>query len=450
MALVNEMSPVIALPEFDLFNSVPVQTSIENTRIKEIRPISLLNTGGHIEFHIQNSLNEYIRFDDTTLYTKLRVILSKKDNSPIVYSDWDNISIVNNFLNSLWSQVDLSIGETQTTLSLQTYHYRSYFELLLGSSKTARETFLKSSGYFQDDMTDPHKVASNRQELFKYIRPSGATTDVNVEKGKIFELEGKLHLDLLFQPKAILGGTKLKIKLVPNKPEFYFMIQDANLTAKIEFSDIILNAVTSTVNNDIVAAHTAALNVSPARYPLTRTEVRSFVIDKGVIKRNLENVINGQLPRRIFLAFVDNDSYSGNLRKNPYYFSHNNVRSYACFDGGKQFPMRAYTPDFSNNLYLREYMEFIKIIRQFNNDVRCGIDYNSYKTGYTILAIDLSADNSDGYYSSGFVNQPKNGVLRIELEFANATTETINALIYCEFDNQISILEERNAITDYH
>jgi len=50
MNLVNEGSPVTAVPELDFYSKTPVQVSIEKTYVEEIRPLVPLNTGGHIEF----------------------------------------------------------------------------------------------------------------------------------------------------------------------------------------------------------------------------------------------------------------------------------------------------------------------------------------------------------------------------------------------------------------
>ena len=45
MSLVNENTPVVALPELEGFENPPVQISIEDTNIEEVIPVSQLNTG---------------------------------------------------------------------------------------------------------------------------------------------------------------------------------------------------------------------------------------------------------------------------------------------------------------------------------------------------------------------------------------------------------------------
>ena len=215
MSFVNESTPVTAVPELELFSKAPVQTSIESTFLEEIRPINQLNTGGHIEFNITNGNNEFIRLNETTLSIKFKVKLSKSDGSAIVASDWNSVSIVNNFLHSLWSQVDLLISNVQTTVSLHTYPFRCYNETILGSTDWSRKTHLKNVGFVADKMDEKDTPQASRQHYIKY-KTGG--TDLTI--GRVCSLEGKLHLDLFFQPRVLLGGTPLKIRLVPNKSEF--------------------------------------------------------------------------------------------------------------------------------------------------------------------------------------------------------------------------------------
>lgn len=446
MSLVNEKSPVTAIPELDFYTKAPVQTSIESTYSEEIRPIAQLNTGGHIEFNIHNGHNEYIRLKETTLYIKFRVKLSKTDNTPIVALDWNKVSIVNNFLHSLWSQIDLTIGDSQTTSSIQTYPYRAYFETLLGSTEQGRLTFLHASGYSKDDMSNSgNMVNTNRQSRINHKASEG-----ELSTGRICEMEGKLHLDLFFQPRLMIGGTKIKVKLVPNRPEFYFMTAaNSKLSPRIEFLDVHLNIMKSRISDEIQIAQIQAMNISPVKYIINRSEVRTVTIDRNATNRSIENVVNGQLPRRVYIAFTSNDAYGGNFEKNPYVFHHYHINSIACFLNGQQFPSKAYTPDFDNDLYMREYLELFRASEQFDNDARMPITFSEYKHSYTIFAFNLSQDLSQGYNSAGYVNIPKEGVLRFEIRFNQALDTTINALIFCEFDNQISIAEDRNAFMDY-
>jgi len=117
---------------------------------------------------------------------------------------------------------------------------------------------------------------------------------------------------------------------------------------------------------------------------------------------------------------------------------------------GETFPLRPYTPNFEDDIYLREYFGLLRSTKQLNNNIKTFITKKDFKTGYTIFAFDLSPDLSDGYYTSGHLNLPKHGVLRLEIKFAKSTEHIFNALFYSRFDNLINILENRNAITDFY
>jgi hypothetical protein len=77
------------------------------------------------------------------------------------------------------------------------------------------------------------------------------------------------------------------------------------------------------------------------------------------------------------------------------------------------------------------------------------ISKENYEKGYTLFAFNLSPDLSQGYNGCGYVNAPIEGVMRFEVQFKSGLDTTYEALIFCEFDNQLSLGTERNAIMDY-
>ena len=268
-------SSLTALQEYDLFALPPVQNTVEATIQTEHRPIASINSGGAIEFVITSGVNEYILLRETTLYVKFRVILSKIDRTNVSLDDWKSVSVVNNVLHSMWSQIDLKIGDTQTTVSLQTYPYRSYLECLLGFTEEAKKTYLSAAGWFPGEDEKLEDIIEKRSNCIRHTTPA----DKELHLGKIFDLEGKLHLDLAFQGRAILGGTKLTFKLSRAPAEFFLMSKNANIVPKIDFLELTLNITRTRINREVVIAHEKALNISPTKYPLTRTDVKTSTIN---------------------------------------------------------------------------------------------------------------------------------------------------------------------------
>ena len=444
MSLINEKTPLTAVPSLDFFATTPVQDTYESTFFEVIRPIAQLNSGPHIEFQINNAANEYIRLKETTLSVKFRIKLNRTDNQTVTDTDWTKVSIVNNFLHSLWSQIDLSIGESQTCVSLQTYGYRAYFDTILGSTEQARKTYLQLVGFVEDDFANKNKPSD---KLVAYVKPNSSETDKS--QGRIAKFIGKLHLDLTEQHRDLIGGCKLKLKLIQNRPEFYFMTSDEKIIPSIHFEDVQLKILKSKVKDEILQAHNVALNVGLIKYIVNRKEVRTFTIGAGVTSQNMENVLIGQMPRRCYVAFVDNDARTGSFKKDPYYFGNYSVASIVCFINGTPFPKDAYKPNFSEELYSNELIEFYRVSEQFDNDVRSLVTFKNYKNGCTIFGFNLSPDYSQGYNSCGYVNVPTEGVMRFEVQFKDALSAPVDALIFCEFDNLLSLGPERNAIMDY-
>lgn len=243
------------------------------------------------------------------LYIKSRIDIAKSDSSDVVDADWEKVSTVNNLMHSLFKQIDLEIDGKSISHSPQTYAYKAYFETLLGFTKDAKDSHLSSVGYYNDSDHDKTTLSKLHTKL---IKPD--TVDKN-GTGKSIEFMGKLHFDLAFQPKALLGGVKLKITLVPNDAAFYVKtLSSANIKPKIEFEDIALYVHRSKVNQAVVDAHNTALTKGNARYTICRNHVKSFTINKDTIEQTIDNAIVDQLPRRLFITFVPN-SLCWNINK---------------------------------------------------------------------------------------------------------------------------------------
>ena len=113
--------------ELDLFTVPPVNISMERGDYEVFHPVASISENSPLEFHVGGTSDQYVDLGRTKIL--LRVKISKLDGSNL--DDKQNISPVNLLLHSLFSQVDLKLNEVLVSPSVNTYPYKSYFEVLL-------------------------------------------------------------------------------------------------------------------------------------------------------------------------------------------------------------------------------------------------------------------------------------------------------------------------------
>jgi len=163
----------------------------------------------------------------------------------------------------------------------------------------------------------------------------------------------------------------------------------------------------------------------------------------------LNNVENGILPTKVYVGLVSNEAYNGHHKWNPFNFKNYSLRHIACYLDGCQYPQRPYIPDFPNKKYIREYFSLFETANQVKNNTNIDITREEFANGYTLFGFNFNPDLSDGCSQSGYVSPTKRGNLRIELRFNHNLTESVTAIIICEYDNSIEIPASRAAFKDF-
>jgi hypothetical protein len=127
MSALHEIASITPLPEFDIFTVPPTQLTVDRDLVTEHRPISILNSNSVIQFVIPTAVDEYLQLTETLLNLKLKINIKKKTGSGnITDAEWNKITPVNNFLHSIFKQVDLEIEGKSITLAPQTYAYKAF------------------------------------------------------------------------------------------------------------------------------------------------------------------------------------------------------------------------------------------------------------------------------------------------------------------------------------
>lgn len=421
--------------ELELFSLPPTQTSIEGSNWVYYKPISSLTDDSPIEFVVQGHGDEYIDLAHTML--SLRVSIPPQADAP--QGGEPGPAPINNFMHSMFNQVDVYLNQKLVTPPNNAYAYRSYIETLLNYGPAAKDSHLTSVLWYDDtpgkmdDTKDENAGLKKRREFLTV--------------GKTVDLLGHLHCDIFNQERFLINGVEVRLRLHRTRDAFCLMDSATN-GGNIKICEASLLVRRTKISPSILLAHSRALSKTTAKYPLTRVEVKAISIHSGVHGETLDNVILGQLPKRIILGFVDNKGFNGNRKYNPFNFQNYGINYLSLYVDGQQIPSKPLQPTFTDNpLYVDAYHTlFSGSGIHFLNEGNC-IDRQEYPNGFCLFAFDLTPDLSAN--SSSHWNLIKHGSIRIEVQFAQALATTINCIIYAEYDNILEIDASRQVMVDF-
>ncbi|XP_063994376.1 uncharacterized protein F54H12.2-like [Diachasmimorpha longicaudata] len=277
---------------------------------------------------------------------KVRARILKPDGSAVLE---DSVGPVNNFLHSMFNQVDVYFNQKVVTPPNNLYAYRAYIETLLNYGTDAKSSHLGTSLWATDSYgaMDSTAVAAGDARNNNGLVSRQAFT----QGGKAYDLLGHLHCDVFNQDKFLMNGVELRVRLIRAKDDFCLM-DDSALNYKLRIVEASLIVRRVKLSPGILIAHAKTLAKTTAKYPLTRVEVKSFVLHNGIMGETIDNAILGQLPKRIILGFVENASFNSSRKKNPFNFQNLGINFLCLNVDGRQVPTKPLQPCFTSGVCL--------------------------------------------------------------------------------------------------
>lgn len=423
--------------ELDLSSMPPLNVSMERGEDITHRPVSSLESGGPIEFNIAASPDLYLDMGRSKLYLKVKIIKATGAN----IAEADQVVPVNLLLHSLFQQVDVKLKDCLVSSSLNTYPYKAYLETLLAFGSDAKSSHKEMEGYYPDQAGGMEKVKTDDDVTNEgYSSRRGL-----IESSKTLELMGRLHVDAFHQDRFLLPGVDLSLKLIRSPDNFHLMYGEGAYKVRVVEACFVTRRVK--INPSIALEHAKTLQTGEfLKYPFRRGVVTTAVIGQGSVSFHKDNLVTGQLPRRIVLGLVRNDAFNGVCNRNPYNFDHFDLNYLSLSVGGQNFPAQPLTPLYNEGIYLQAYENLYNGLGFTNEDRSFCISRADYPKGYTLYAFDLTADQTEGAH----VDPIKYGDLKIEIHFRRAVQTPLNLILYSEYDSVIKIDASRNVLTDYN
>ena len=203
----------------------------------------------------------------------------------------------------------------------------------------------KTEYYFEEE---PDRV--NRSGLQDNINDHfRAKHDNFVAATKCVKSRTQFYLDLFNVHKLYPSDLDFTITLTRNPLAFCLMgTAGSEVKYKINVKRIrlILRKVIPTEHIKTMEEKLFSLG-KKAYIPYSHGIMTNYIIEKGnVTKRFSDVTLEASLPKKLFCFFVEHDSYSGAMNKNPFLWNNHDLQKITFVVEGKHFPMIPYDLNF--------------------------------------------------------------------------------------------------------
>lgn len=417
-----------------LFSLPPINAAEDKISWSEYKPSFISQNGqSSIQFHIAGNSTQYIDLSKTELYVKIRI--EKADGGEFVEKTEYGLP-VDQILHSMWSTCDVKLNQTLVSTSGTNYMYKALFETLLNFNKQAKEVQLAAIGFSGErgdfTQTDPVKDPFNfglkeRNEWFK-------------DKTCV-EFMGPFLADICNQDRVILNGVDVDITIFPTRDPFRLITHPEGLECKLAIEEIFLNVCKVQVSSEVMLGHNVGMQITDAKYPFQRTDVRSFSIPVGSYGESLQDIWQGEVPSRLVVGLVKSSAYAGDFKLNPYHFEHFDISTAGFYVNGEPTPRQPYRFNMSGCDYLQGLMSLYRVSGKLNENTDIGITRSSYVQGYSLIGFDVDPTTSSDFR---YIGKKKQGHTLLDLRFKKALPETITVILYATFPELMEIDATRN------
>ena len=400
--------------ELCIFDRPSPQAVIEFGAFEEVFPMnSITDSRNDIEFYINGSQTEYLDLNDTLLTVQIKVV--DKDRKVL---DANADVIPNNFLfHTLFKDAVLGFNNIKIEGGNNTFIHKALIETILNYNSDTKNTCLTPMGYAAAD-----------DERKKWVKGS-----------KVFTMCSSLQLDFMDQPKYLLPGVNVHIRL--KRSDSALSLTSATTTPICQLVDAKLLVRRVRVDPSVLAGHQLGLNSKHAIYPLKTKEIVQFAIAKGASSFYKEQIFGDRrMPNFILVTFQSETQYNGSYTASSSIFKNFGVTSLTL---SKNTDYReTYTQDFESDNYCATYMQsIVRNLGYLDKNLNCGITLEEFKSKYPFFTFVLAPD-----FDLNQSQLPQNGNLRLDIKFAKAITERVHVIIYGVFENEVQITANRTVL----
>ena len=421
-------------------NEVLIDSSIIHAYYVNTLPTNAISEGwDFLEFDIKSAGPELI--DLSQIFVSSEVSIRKKDGKVITATD--HVVPVNGLANALWSSVEVWANGTLIREKDENYGLISYIQTTLGLPQDVKSTIGAAMGFNEAQHLD--KIELLRDQSAK-PEEENLTTEQRSWKdrfagGKSVFFCTQLVLDLTSLSHFLPPGVNLRLKFTRQKDR-YFLITPA---PEKEFTLKLLSC--SLYVKKLVPSHNAHLALEKVisqhhlTYSYKRITSKTWTIQQGEASKIVESPFGASIPHLLLLCCLPQASHHGTYDTNPFLLTPNKMsRTRLTIDGNT---VADWNLNYARNQYSEAYL--FSMLNYGIDQLQHGLTYDDFKTHKNILVFDLSPD--DAASSTGYAGVlDRQGLLRLELQFSEATTTTLTLVLIAVSQAGLTITKDRSVI----
>ena len=427
-----------------LWQENTTQVAIEDIYDLKVYPVSSLFNEGAINFDLPPQPKGLLSNVDviTTFSIKYGTNTNKVGSS-------DQVSVVNNIANSLWTLVDVKIDDRVSLMQSMrnSYAYQTFFNNALNHDNVHADYLFANELFLMD--TASNKANSEGMTFGKVegkeITNDGAVKRADrVRKGKSITTFSKLHCPLLTTNKALPTAIKIRISLTRNTDAFLLLSDDPGYKLIIE--DIYLLATFQKPRDAVLKIMDERLLKSPAIYYVTKPEiiVRPITQTSKVIRMN--DLFQEKLPKYAFFCIQGSEDFEGKMSKNPYTFIP--FSKFQFYVNGTPYfadPLEIDSVEGAGDsrIYAENAMYLRQLYKTIGKDLRgnCLINRDNFQLNF-IVGLSLTSDRCSTMCNH--LNLQEVASTHLEIDMGEETLpDDALLVIYAMYDRQILINSQR-------
>lgn len=406
------------------------QLSLNELPLSDVSHLSSVYETYYPTFTVDQNNPVDILITPSNLYTDLSNIwmhvsgkITKKDGTNFAVSQ---CAPANNFLHSLWSNFELTVGNTPLTKNSNFYPYVAYISKLLCESPTAKSSKLKME-LWSNDADDSRTTVG-----YAYRKTISANS-------KTFCVLGRPKHGFFECGKYLVPNVSLRLTFRKSPDQFNIDHETltppegetkVNYDASFKMESCYLLVRRVAVGEQVQNSHESILARNmQLRYPFMDKHVVSYVLSEGTISNISESLSVGPLPARVVVGFIESDAFFGSFTKGAYNFKPQNLESCNLLVNGENVLFKTMDFNFSERLYLMAYAQTFAMSPEGHD-----ISPDKFATSHFLLCFDLLPTAKQNSFALN-----REGVLRFETKFREKLAANINIVVFLEYQSILNV-----------